>query len=94
MPTESYWAADRSEPVLETTVGTVLREAAKAAPDTIAIVAGVPGADRRRWTYGELLAEAEAAARALLGRFEPEEHLAYTPKRSRMCSSRTRPSPM
>jgi acyl-CoA synthetase (AMP-forming)/AMP-acid ligase II len=37
----SYWPADTSEPVLETTVGGILRAAAAAAPETLAMVAGV-----------------------------------------------------
>jgi fatty-acyl-CoA synthase len=73
----SYWPADTSEPVLETTVGGVLREAAAAGPDMIAMVGGLPDpAPRRRWTYAELLAEAEQAARALTARFAPGERVA------------------
>jgi fatty-acyl-CoA synthase len=73
----SYWPADTSEPVLETTVGGVLRAAAAAGPDMPAMVAGVPdpGA-RHRWTYAQLLAEAEQAARALTARFAPGERVA------------------
>ena len=49
--------------MLETTAGGVLREAAAAGPDMIAMVGGLPDpAQRRRWTYAELLAEAEQAA--------------------------------
>jgi fatty-acyl-CoA synthase len=75
--TTSYWPADVSEPVLETTVGGILRAAAAEAPGSLAMVAGVPdpGA-RRRWTYAQLLAEAEQAARALTARFAPGERLA------------------
>jgi acyl-CoA synthetase (AMP-forming)/AMP-acid ligase II len=73
----SYWPADVSEPVLETTVGGILRAAAAAQPGSPAMVAGVPDpAARRRWTYAELLAEAERAARALTARFAPGERLA------------------
>ena len=73
----SYWPADTSEPVLETTVGGVLRTAAEAGPDMLAMVAGVPDpGGRRRWTYAELLAEAEQAARALTARFAPGERVA------------------
>jgi fatty-acyl-CoA synthase len=75
--TSSYWPADTSEELRETTIGAALREAAGAAPDRTALVAGVPDpADRRRWTYAELLADAESAARGLLRRFEPGEHVA------------------
>ena len=73
----SYWPADTSQPVLETTVGGVLREAAAAGPDMLAMVGGVPDpAQRRRWTYAQLLAEAEQAARALTTRFAPGERIA------------------
>ena len=75
--TTSYWPADVSEPVLETTVGGILRAAAAQAPDLTAMVAGVPDpAARRRWTYAQLLAEAEQAARALTVRFAPGERVA------------------
>jgi fatty-acyl-CoA synthase len=46
--TTSYWPADVSEPVLETTVGAILREAAAARPDSLAMVAGVPDPAARR----------------------------------------------
>src|SRR5512143_3814155 len=75
--TTSYWPADTSEPVLETTVGQILREAAAATPDATALVAGFPdAAQRRRWTYAELLRDSEAVARALLSRFQPGERVA------------------
>ena len=74
----AHYPADTSSPVLESTVGSALREAAERAPDGVAMVEGVPGPalDRRRWTNAELLAEAEAVAVALLGRFEPGERVA------------------
>ena len=73
----SYWPADTSEPVLETTVGGILRAAATAGLDMLAMVGGVPDpGQRRRWTYAELLAEAEQAARALTTRFAPGERVA------------------
>ena len=74
---ESYWPADLTEPVLETTCGGVLRSAAEQAPDAVALMAGTPDpAARRRIVYAELLTEAERAARALLGRFVPGERVA------------------
>jgi fatty-acyl-CoA synthase len=73
----SYWPADTSAPVLETTVGGVLRAAAAQAPDQVALISGGPDpARRRQWRYGELLAEAERAARALRARFAPGEPVA------------------
>jgi fatty-acyl-CoA synthase len=66
-----------SDAVLETTIGGILRTAAERAPDLLALAAGVVDpAGRRRWSYADLLAEAERAARALLGRFEPGEPVA------------------
>jgi fatty-acyl-CoA synthase len=73
----SYWPADTSEPVLDTTVGGVLREAARLAPDRVGLIAGLPNpADRRRWTYAQILDEAERCAYALLARFQPGERVA------------------
>ena len=60
--TAAHRPADTSEPVRETAVGGVLREAAADTPDGLAMVAGLPDpADRRRWTFAELLADAERA---------------------------------
>ncbi|MGE4649578.1 MAG: AMP-binding protein [Myxococcota bacterium] len=73
----SYVPADTSSPVLETTVGGALREAAREQPDALAFVEGVPDpAARRRWSYAELLADSEQVARALRQRFEPGERIA------------------
>jgi fatty-acyl-CoA synthase len=73
--TESYWPADETVPLRNLTVGEVLREAAKDSPDDLALVAGVPG-DERRWTFADLLADAERVAAALVGRFSPGERVA------------------
>jgi fatty-acyl-CoA synthase len=73
----SHWVEPADDPPREDTVGAVLRAAAEAAPDTVALVEGVADpAVRRRWRYAELLAESELMARALLGRFEPGERVA------------------
>jgi fatty-acyl-CoA synthase len=77
MLTTSYWPADTSVPILERTVGDILREVAASVPEQLALVAGMPQvADRRRWTYAQLLEEAKQVARALLGRLEPGECVA------------------
>jgi fatty-acyl-CoA synthase len=77
MVTTSYWPADTSVPVLEQTVGDVLRGAAAERPDQVALVAGVPELSaRRRWTYAQLLEASERVARALLGRFRQGERIA------------------
>src|SRR5687768_116234 len=79
----SHFPADRSEPLHEITVGQLLREAAAEAPERTALVEGDPDpARRRRWTYTQLLDECEAAAHALLARFEPGDHVAvWAPNR-------------
>ena len=75
--TTSYWPADPSRVLLETTIGGVLRTAAARAPDQVALIAGAADpALRRQWTYAGLLAEAERAGRALLARFAPGERVA------------------
>jgi fatty-acyl-CoA synthase len=74
---DSVWVADDTEPVLDTTVASILLDAARRSPDTIALVAGTADpASRRRWTYAELLADAKLAAEALAARFEPTERVA------------------
>jgi fatty-acyl-CoA synthase len=67
----SFVAADRSEPVLQHTIGDALRIAADNWGERIALQEGnaMPGA--RRWTFRALLAEAEQVAGALLQRFPP-----------------------
>jgi fatty-acyl-CoA synthase len=74
---QAYFPAQADDVVLETTVGGVLRARAEASPDAEALVeADMAGALRRRWTYGELLADAERLARALLSRYRPGERIA------------------
>jgi fatty-acyl-CoA synthase len=77
--TESHWVPDGSGPALRSdlTVGGLLREVAGEVPERTALVSGAfAPADRRRWSYAELLHDAERCARALLRRFEPGERLA------------------
>lgn len=78
------WPEDTSQPVLELTAGDLLRQAAADAGEQTALVEVAPpgtpslaGADRtdRRWTYRELLAEAERCAHWLLTRFAPGERI-------------------
>ncbi|MGH9055922.1 MAG: AMP-binding protein, partial [Acidimicrobiales bacterium] len=75
--TESYWPADTTEPLVDMTVGDLLRLAAEATPARTALVEGSPDpAGRRRWTYAEVLAGAESAAGAILAVFEPGDRVA------------------
>lgn len=58
-------------------LGDLLRDAARKSGDSLALVDGVADpALRRRWTYNELLAQAEQVARALLARFQPGDRIA------------------
>ena len=80
----SYWPADTSQPVLELTTGDLLRLAASDAGTHTAIIEAAPtgtasltGAEHtgRRWTYGQLLEEAEQCAHWLLTQFSPGERI-------------------
>ena len=72
----SYWPADQTEPFLEISIGDALRNAAERWENDVALVGGVGGTERRRWTYGELLTQSRKVAGALLSRFRPGEHVA------------------
>ncbi len=74
--TESYWPAEASSGVREITLPALLRDAAAAAPDRLALVDAVEDpAARRHWTYAEFLADVESAAHALLEQFEPGDRI-------------------
>jgi fatty-acyl-CoA synthase len=72
----SLLSADRLEPVLEHTVGDALRVAAKAWGDRVALQEGNAASGARRWTFNDLLREAEQTAHSLLRRFAPGDHVA------------------
>ena len=72
----SLFPAQNDLPLLETTVGSVLREAAVRWPDQEALVETDNGTTGRRWTYAELFADSERLAGALLTRFKPGERVA------------------
>jgi fatty-acyl-CoA synthase len=75
--TQSYWPAEPSTGVRDITLPGLLREAARRAPEHLALVDGVPDpAARRHWTYAEFLTEVERGARALLDRFSPGDRIA------------------
>jgi fatty-acyl-CoA synthase len=75
--TSAYWPATAGvSGIRDTTIGSVLRDAAVRAPDKAALIDGDPDRQGRRWTFAELLADAERAARALLTRFAPGERVA------------------
>ncbi len=73
----AHYSPDRSEPVLERSIGDALRDAAATWPERTALIEGLPDrTQRRRWTFASLLSEAEAVARAIAARFAPGEHVA------------------
>jgi fatty-acyl-CoA synthase len=76
--TESFWQADTTEELLHVTLSDVLRKTAAEVPDRIALVDGgvADPAQRRRWTYAELVTTVERTARALLAHFQPGERVA------------------
>lgn len=76
MLTESFYPADRSRPILDTTVGQLLREATADVPDRTALISIAPERKPMTWTYAQLLSDAEHAAAWLLERFQPGEHIA------------------
>jgi fatty-acyl-CoA synthase len=74
--TQSYWPATRDGELLDSTCGGALREAARIAPDHIALKSGEREPDKRRhWTYSQLLTAAERVATSLLQRFGPRTHI-------------------
>jgi fatty-acyl-CoA synthase len=74
--TSSYWPADRSQSLLDTTLGGLLSRVAEEVPDRIALVEGLSDPrSRRRWSYRDLLRDSQRVARALLARFEVGERI-------------------
>jgi fatty-acyl-CoA synthase len=72
---QSYWPGEPGS-VRDISLPELLREAAAAVPDRIALVDGIPDVQQRRtWTYAELLTEVEQAARALASRFQPGDRI-------------------
>lgn len=75
--TSSYTPAVSLADLRDSTVGGVLRDAAASAPDATALVfARAAGGARLRWTYREVLEEAERSACSLLERFAPGDRVA------------------
>ena len=75
--TRSHFPAQADDSVRETTIASVLCEAAAAAPDAMALVeTDMDGARRRRWRYADLFADAEKLALALSTHFAAGERVA------------------
>jgi len=75
--TLSYSGGPDDPQLRDLTIGGLLREVADQVPERVALIAGTPDpADRREWTYAELVVDAERAARAIRAHFGPGERLA------------------
>lgn len=75
--TDSLWPGDVTQPLVETTIGDLLRQLAREVPGRIGFVeAPMPPLPTRRWTYAELLVAAQRSARTLLRHFQPGEKVA------------------
>lgn len=73
----AYLRANIHREVSEHTVGSLLRRAASRVSSRTALkIRSQVDADRRTWTYGELLNDAERVAKALLKPFRPGDHVA------------------
>lgn len=71
--TLSHTVGPAEPPILDLTIGDVLRRAASERPDQPALISSTTGAT---WTFSELLADAEAVAKSLCDRFEPGSRIA------------------
>ena len=75
--TTSYTPAQSYMETREITIGALLREVAGARPEAQALVEiRQDGTEGRRWTYAELLKDAERLALALSSRFASGERVA------------------
>ncbi len=67
----------KDEPILDCTIGGLLRDAASAFPDRDALIEGrLDGSAGRRWTFTQLLADAERLAGGLAARYRKNERIA------------------
>ena len=74
--TTSHVPAQSDMETREITIGALLREVAAARPEAEALVeVRQDGTEGRRWTYAELLKDAERLAMALSTRFAPGERV-------------------
>jgi fatty-acyl-CoA synthase len=74
--TTSWWPADRGVPLSEHTVGSLLAERARQAPDALAVVATDHSGQPARYSYAELYEAAQRVADGLLELAEPGEFVA------------------
>ncbi|HEX5805341.1 MAG TPA: AMP-binding protein [Macromonas sp.] len=77
-PPPAHWVAEQDDTFLPWSIGDLLRDTVRQCPDRTALIvpANAEGRVEQRWSYRELLAEAELAASALLRRFAPGDRVA------------------
>lgn len=74
--TTSYFPRYETGPLIDCTLGDLMRKNAAEVPDRLALVEGAADpAKRRRWTYVQLVDEALACARGLLKHFKPGDRV-------------------
>ncbi len=74
--TTSYFPRYETGPLIDCTLGDLMRKNAAEVPDRLALVEGAADpAKRRRWTYAQLVDEALACARGLLKHFKPGDRV-------------------
>lgn len=74
--TTSYFPRYETGPLIDCTLGDLMRKNAAEVPDRLALVEGAADpARRRRWTYAQLVDEALACARGLLRHFKPGDRV-------------------
>lgn len=75
--TMSHYQKQDTAPLMDLTVGDMLRKVAAEVPDRLALIEGVADPSRRRrWTYAQLVDQSERLARALLTSLNPGDHVA------------------
>jgi fatty-acyl-CoA synthase len=70
------WVSDEEVALPVENIGGMLDRVAAEHPERDALVFHAPGTTPRRWTYQQLVEEADRVARALLARFAPGENVA------------------
>ncbi|MFV0382916.1 class I adenylate-forming enzyme family protein [Paracoccus sp. (in: a-proteobacteria)] len=74
--TQSHFPIEEIGKLIDSTLGDLMLRNASEVPDRLALVEGVADpSKRRRWTYRQLVDEAQALARGLLAHFEPGDRV-------------------
>jgi fatty-acyl-CoA synthase len=74
--TGAYWASPEQAELWNETIGQMMDRVAAGHPDRLALVFAAPEGVAQTWTYRQIVADSERAAKALLARFRPGENIA------------------